>query len=252
MKTVFFFFLAFMFFLNFSDIYSQQYNPFQTRKPDTTQVKETKQNERIDTIFTNPTTTQKTQQSTIDNFYAQQSNESFYSRNDTIKFTNLYDFGLGLKLSTISGYGLVFSARFLETMQISLTGFMEFSDYVRWSDMSKSKEVENRKDNLYDFGVELRNNMFTSKKVNIYLLLGGYFSKVDEQQNINDSQYTTTYTGGLGFGIEWFWSEYISADFNCAYKYDNISKEIKSNSYQSPEQEEKTTIGYGIGLNYHF
>jgi hypothetical protein len=170
-----------------------------------------------------------------------------YSAVDTVKYSNLYNSSMGLKFSTITGYGLSVSTRFLDYLSIGVCGVIQYSELMKWSDLAKTKVTEDQKDILYSFGVELRGNMFSTNKTNIYALIGASMGD-DKTKNISEDKYTTTSTVGLGFGLQWFFSKRISGDLNVGYKFDYI--EGLENG--SPRLKKQTNIGFGFGLSYMF
>jgi hypothetical protein len=173
-------------------------------------------------------------------------NNDFYNY-DTLKYANLYNFSCGLKYSSISGYGINLSARLSKIFTVGFCGFITYSEYIQWQDMTKTKEIENEKDILYDFGLELRGNIITTTKTNIFVLLGGYISD-DKNKNSYSEIYNKNSTVGVGFGLDWFWSSHFAADFTFGYKFDYIDMQDDG----SPSINKKTNIGLGIGFSYHY
>lgn len=163
------------------------------------------------------------------------------------KISCLYDNSIGLKYSNFSGYGLNYNRRFLGDYAVSLSGMAQYYEYQQWEDMSKSKLTSDKKDINLNFGIEFQRDLIISRNTRVYALLGAGYLKTDNR-DISSGTNTYTYSAGLGFGLDWFVHERISGFFSLAYKYDNIIREAKS----FPDEEQRTTIGVGVGLLFHF
>lgn len=163
------------------------------------------------------------------------------------KISCLYDNSIGLKYSNFSGYGLNYNRRFLGDYAVSLSGMAQYYEYQQWEDMSKSKLTSDKKDINLNFGIEFQRDLIISRNTRVYSLIGGGYHKTDNR-NIKSGTNTYIYSVGLGFGLDWFVHERISGFFSLAYKYENIKRE----ALLFPDEEQRTTIGVGVGLLFHF
>jgi hypothetical protein len=180
------------------------------------------------------------------NIIRSKSEQEFYNY-DTVKYANLFNNSVGIRYSNITGFGLSLSTRFLTYYSIRVTGYIQYSEYVKWQDLSKTIELENKKDNIYDFGVELRGNIITTTKTNIFVLLGGYLSE-DKKKDTYSEIFENKWVLGTGFGLDWFWSEHLAVDFNFGYKFDYVDGQEDG----QPSLNKKTNVGFGVGFSYHF
>lgn len=165
----------------------------------------------------------------------------------TAKLSNLYNNSVGVRYSNISGYGLCMSTKFLDFYTVNISGMIQYTEYIKWNDLNKTKEIENQKDILYDFGVELRRDLITTKGTNIYALIGAYTSDF-KNKDINNEKYESKYVVGIGFGLQWFFHKQFAGDLSLGYKFDNTNTQEGG----QPSVERKTGIGVGIGAIFFF
>jgi hypothetical protein len=160
---------------------------------------------------------------------------------------NQFDNSVGLRYSNISGYGLNYTRRIFDYYSICFSGIIHYYEYMQWEDLSKAKTTKDRKDKLYNIGVELQRDMLATNNSRIFALIGGYYA-TDDNRDTGDGVFESRYVIGIGFGLQWYFHKNISGNINVGYKFDNIDKEDNG----SPSVEKKTAIGAGVGLSFHF
>jgi hypothetical protein len=165
---------------------------------------------------------------------------------DTEKLVNLYDNGVGLSYSTISGYGLTFLRRFFNDYSVCLSGMITYNEYMQWSDMSKTKVVQDSKNNLYDFGLEIQRDIISSTRTKIYVMIGGYFSTEKNKDQSND-KVENIISVGTGFGFELYLGRHFAGTFHFGYKFQNTDDQGNT-----PSLRKETTVGVGFGALFLF
>jgi len=164
---------------------------------------------------------------------------------------NLYNNSIGLSYSNVTGYGLNYSRRFLKDYSIGIAGILHYKEKMEWETMSKDVINLDEKDILYNFGIEIQRDIFTTNKTRMYVFLGGYLS-TEESKNFSkqsgnaggeDNKYNKVV--GLGFGLQYYLSKHFAFNFHFAYKYDQLDYE----EIGSPGLDISTGVGYGIGAS---
>jgi hypothetical protein len=166
---------------------------------------------------------------------------------DTTRFVNLFENSVGVRYSNISGFGLTMTRRFFEDYTIRLSGMLQYNELIKWDDMTKTREIQNQKDILYDFGIELQRDIYTTNVTKVYAFLGGYLSD-DKNKDTGNELFEKTLAAGVGFGFQWYVGKHFAFDFTIGYKFDNIDTEDNG----KPSVERKTGVGVGIGAQYIF
>lgn len=174
-------------------------------------------------------------------------NEYYYSAPDTAVLVGNFSNSVGVRYSSISGFGLSYSLKMFKRFSLVLTGMSLYSEYIRWEDDTKAKELENTKDIINDIGVELRGDVFDSRNTVVYALLGGHSSSFKTQSSLTNKNFETSYAVGLGVGFQWFLSKRVNVDLNLGYKFNY--KEIDASDFSIERQ---TMIGFGAGIFYNF
>lgn len=165
---------------------------------------------------------------------------------DTEKIVNLYDNGVGLGYSTMSGYGLTFLRRFFNDYSIMLSGMITYNEKMRWSDMSKTKIEQDEKNNLYDFGIEIQRDIIKTNKTKIYAMIGSYLSTEKNKGQYSYNDVKNIISIGAGFGFQWYMARNFAGYFHFGYKFENTDAEQNN----QPSIERKTTVGIGFGAMF--
>ena len=165
---------------------------------------------------------------------------------DTEKIVNLYDNGIGLGYSTMSGYGLTFLRRFFNDYSIMLSGMISYNEKMRWSDMSKTKIEQDEKNNLYDIGIEIQRDIIKTNKTKIYAMIGSYLSTEKNKGQYSYNDVKNIISIGAGFGFQWYMARNFAGYFHFGYKFENTNKEQNN----QPSVERKTTVGIGFGVMF--
>ncbi len=168
---------------------------------------------------------------------------------DTVKYPNLYDNGIGLSYSTMSGYGLTFLRRFLDDYSFMFIGFITYEEYTRWKDLSKTTIESDDKNINYDFGIEFQRDIIKSNRTKIYSMIGAsYTTETKKNQYSYMSDFNDIdkkiFSIGLGFGLQWYMAKNFAGYFHFGYKFQN-SEAIQDSSLSV---ERKTTLGIGFGV----
>lgn len=169
-------------------------------------------------------------------------------------FVNLFTNSVGVTYSNVSGYGLNYRVRFLDVYSIGISGMMHYKEKMKWETMSKEVVTLDEKDILYNFGIEIQRDIFTTNKTRLYVFLGGYlgteksnnFRGIPGSEGDEENKYYKVV--GLGFGLQYYFSKYLAGNFHFAYKYDQLDTETNG----SPGTEKATGVGFGIGLSVFF
>ncbi|MCX6152799.1 MAG: hypothetical protein NT007_01430 [Candidatus Kapabacteria bacterium] len=170
---------------------------------------------------------------------------------DSVKYVNCFDNSISGCYSNISGYGLSYTRRFLNSYAITFTGLSIYNESKKWEDMTKAKLTENTTNILYNFGIEIQRDIFTTNATKVFGMIGGYYSKVNDEdlKNGNDE---TIYAVGAGFGFQLYLSKYVSAYASIGYKLDHSDKITTTNGKDSPALRNQTMVGFGTGLSFSF
>lgn len=162
---------------------------------------------------------------------------------DTEKIVNLYDNGIGLSYSTMSGYGLTYLRRFLDNFSVLFSGFITYEEYMRWTDLRKTSIERDDKNIYFDFGAELQADIIKSNKTKIYAMVGASFTTENQKDRYNNDL-KDIFSVGAGFGLQWYMARNFAGYFHFGYKFQNTDSETGN----SPSIERKTTIGIGFGV----
>ncbi len=159
---------------------------------------------------------------------------------------------IGAKFSNISGYGLSFSKRLFDNYNVELSGIVFYDEYVKGF---KDSILEDSKNIIYDYGIELQRDLFKGESTRIYALGGIFFSKTQnthKTKNYAGVLYTETddefdkVAGGIGVGIEFITKKRLSFNIDIGYRFEH------SDGKESgiPVEENNTTVGLGMGISY--
>ena len=163
---------------------------------------------------------------------------------DTEKLSNLYNNGIGIRYSNISGYGLSYLRRFLDDYTVCINGAITYNEYEKWTDMSKTNVEEDTKNILYNFGIEFQRDLFVTTGTKIYGLIGMYYTDDDNKGQDNSGTVNKTFSIGVGFGFQWYMGKHVAGYFHFGYKFDNIDSEENN----QPSLQRQTVVGFGLGM----
>ena len=97
---------------------------------------------------------------------------------------NIYDNALGLRYSQISGKGISYTRNIGSFLASVLTGMIQHNEKIQWKDMTKTEKTYESSDILYNYGIELSYDMFTTNTSKLCAILG--LSKGKDSNNSNN------------------------------------------------------------------
>lgn len=161
-----------------------------------------------------------------------------------LKYRNSF----GLKVSNISGYGIFYGHRFLQTWRLQTAGVYYLLDQSI-PFISFRHKITN-----YTIGFDIQKDLFQEEKARLYVSLGGYYY-YDNNQKLDETHpsavKTNSYNWGLGIAYEYYFKR-ISFGAELGYKIYSDFRTLTENDTKTPEIERITKLGAGINTGFLF
>jgi opacity protein-like surface antigen len=168
---------------------------------------------------------------------------------------------IGIRYSNVTGYGISYQRRFLSDNYVRVTGWFKYHEFLRGTE---EEPIELRKDNMYNYGIDLQSNSIKENRYRVFLFAGAGYGVVEEMVTMNSdtdssknpgNRDETLITCGAGGGVEYRLLKNLTADIGISYKYDwDLQKEVYSEADKqyADNLRKETGLGINIGLNLLF
>lgn len=166
---------------------------------------------------------------------------------------------LGIRFSNLTGYGVSYQLNFLEQYYARATAWFKYYEYIKGD---PSDPYRKKSDKNYNFGLDLQRNIIAENKYRVFGLVGGgyavrekIYKKQGELTPNLDNLDQQLITGGIGGGIEFYFTNHVSADLGVSYKFNYLLKKdvytpAELRSYDETTKE--TALGVNLGMNLAF
>jgi hypothetical protein len=160
---------------------------------------------------------------------------------------------LGVRYSNLTGYGVSYQRNLFSEYYLRTTAWFKYYEFIRGHESDLTYRMKT--DNTYNFGLDIQRNIIHENKYRVFGFIGGGYAVREKggQYNAdgvivkdNGAREQELITAGLGGGIEFFFSQSVSADMGVSYKFDY--------DYNANEQAltKETGLGTMVGLNLNF
>lgn len=157
-----------------------------------------------------------------------------------------YNNSIGISISSISGYGIVYNRKLSDAYQLQLTGLVYY--------LYSLKDNVEHTDFYYNAGLEIQRNIIKKKNFRFYLLAGGYYSYDDDRREGNGTKqyiFNNSFNAGVGIAGEVRFYRFIfSMDLGYKFFEDRLKYVEIDRTY--PEIDRRTKIGLGCSIGFIF